>query len=156
MMIFVPLGREQAEECRDRGHLAGPLVAYAATPELMASHEYDASMIEDADFAAQTYAGIASLLSGEDYQRIVLAAEVSDRTVGAGVTHRPYGEVIIEQLTWPTVRAVFVDDHQADAALAQAKAAAGGADLVEVLELPAVIDLLEEHDLLWHLPSEAW
>ncbi|MET0694222.1 MAG: hypothetical protein ABWY56_09830, partial [Propionibacteriaceae bacterium] len=77
-MVFVPLSVQAARALREDGAIAGPLAGHAATPALMRAHDYDEAALEDAEFAALSYAGIAAVtVAGDDPLRLVVAAELS-------------------------------------------------------------------------------
>lgn len=154
-MVFVPLRPRDARRLRDAGTFGQEVVGHAATPALLRAHSYDSSTLEDAEYAALTYAGLRAALeaaSGTEL-RLVLAAELAP----AGVQADPedaYGRVVVSDLRWPAVRALFADEPVAAAALAAARAAAAGHTLAVALALPEVEMLTQEHDLLWFAPDE--
>lgn len=154
MMVFVPVRHAQATTLREHGVLEPGLVGHAATPALMASHDYDDSTREDAEYAALTYAGArAALTVAEGALRLVLAAEVppAAATVDAEDT---YGRTEVSGLRWADVRALFADEPAAGASLALARNAADGLELGPALSTPELARLVDEHDLLWFAPEE--
>jgi len=153
-MVFVPLASADAAVLRSEGkrESAAELVGVAATPPMMAWHDFGASELEDAEFAALSYAGVLALRSAADPLRLVLAVEPALGQLSA--TDDPYGRTAVAALHWADVRALFVDEPAAADAVAAARDAAGSSDLAGALELPAVQALLEKHDLLWYAPEE--
>ena len=82
----------------------------AATPSLVASMEAD-TLIEEAEYAALSYAGVLSLVLKPGWPRLVVAAEVQpDQLTDLG---GPLGEVEVRGLTWHQVRALFADEPAA-------------------------------------------
>lgn len=159
MMIFIPLRREDALAVRQTGGQKDDLDAYAATGELIAAHDYRPDEREDADYAAQLYASVAGLADGDDYCRLVVAAEVPLAGVSDGRTDREYGAIRVRGLDWADVTAVFVDEAEAADAVRDARKAVGSAEdqgLESLLELPEVAALTTTHELLWHTPDEDW
>jgi len=153
-MVFVPLSGPAARELRDSGTLTGPLAGHAATPALMRAHGYDADALEDAEFAALSYAAIhAVTLDIGDPLRLVIAAELGADRIAADPADT-YGEVGVGELRWADVRALFVDDPVARSAVAAARPAARGQTVTDALEHDPVATLLDEHDLLWFAPEE--
>ncbi|WP_407941486.1 DUF6912 family protein [Microlunatus kandeliicorticis] len=161
-MIFVPLARADAERLRD----AGPAGArdgvrgFAATASLVRAHGLGPKDEDEAAYTAQAYAMTAGLLAGvwPDGDRVVLAAEVADGSVTD--EHSDLGEVRADGLGWSVVAAVFSDgpepDPTARPAVIAAAAALAGTALEDAVDRPEVEQLLEQHDLLWHVPDERW
>lgn len=147
MLICVPLTSALLRTLHDQG--LRDVAAHAPTGSLMAAHGYDASMDEDADFAALTYASVASLRSGS--RRLVAVAQVPHvRDAGT-----EFGEVVVAELGWSQVTGLFIDEP----AVAELVAAAGpearaAVDLATACDGPAVTALLEGADLLWYGPEE--
>ncbi len=82
-MIFAPLTMAQIQVLRDEGQL-NQVQAFAATAELMAALNYDSTMLQDAEYAALSYASVQYLLRPEPVrQRSVLAAEVDSDSVSS-------------------------------------------------------------------------
>ena len=153
-MVFVPVSRAEASALRASGVLGGERAGYAASPSLLRAHDYDESTLEDAEFAALSYAAVSLVRAADgDPLRLVLAAELS----AAQVVLDPdswYGLVSVREVGWRDVRALFSDQSSAGAALQAARRAAADRPLEEALEVPEVELLLEEHDLLWFAPDE--
>lgn len=150
--VFVPILRTTAAVLR-RGQSLSGLVGHAATPALLRAHRYDASTLEDADYAALSYAGARAVLEPNgDPLRLVLAAEVQAGDIEVDADD-PYGQVLV-RLDWVGVQALFADESAAAQAVALARIAAAGSTFEQALALPAVESLDAEHDLLWFTPDE--
>lgn len=159
MMIFIPLQPEQAQAIRSAGRCDDEFVAYAATGRMIAAHGYRPDEREDADYAAQLYASIAGLRSGQAELRLVVAADVPIARVRDGGSDEAYGAILVTGLDWSDAAAVFIDGPEAaDAVRAARKAVASTTDSsrASILELPEVTALTDEHELLWHTPDEDW
>lgn len=170
--IFSPLSRQQATALRETGGTADQLEGYAPTTRMLTAHEYTPAEAEDAGYAAQVYARICGLarhgrdVSGSDGGApLVIAADVSAASVTEGTWDADHGAVRIAGLSWDDVTAVFGEEHDArpavrTAADALARTAASSAAspprLDECLALPAVHQLLNDHEQLWHHPAEDW
>lgn len=166
LMIFIPFDPAEARAIRVAGRSDRRLTGYAATAPMLAAHGYTEDEREDADYAAQVYASIAGLLvphegTGPEV-RLVVAADVPVARVGDADGDAEYGAVRVDGLDWAEVTAVFVDEDAAAPAVRAARAAIGphasdqGGRLATVSELPAVGELTERHELLWHTPDESW
>lgn len=159
MMIFVPLSRAQAGQLRESGRSDDQLLAFSSTSTMIAAHDYRPDEREDADYAAQLYASLAGLLTSSDDTRLVVAAEVPIARVSDGRSDSDYGAIAVAGLDWQDVTAVFVDEPAAAGAVGsarQAVALAANQSLETILELPEVVALTSEHELLWHTPDESW
>lgn len=154
-MVFLPVAHDEAVLLRDSGDPAGPLVGHAATPDLLRAHGYDFSALEEAEFAALSYAAVRAVLDPavRDDLRLVLAADVPAAAVEIGADD-PHGTVTVRGLRWSMVRALFVDEPAAGPAVAAARTAAAGRALEAALTLAGVERLSEDHDLLWFNPDE--
>lgn len=77
-------------------------------------------------------------------------------------THMPpgWGSVRLAEFAWPWVSAVFSDGTAPEPGVAVAVQVAAarvdGDELSAALGRPEVQGLIDEHDLLWHLPDEPW
>jgi hypothetical protein len=149
-MVFVPLPPASALGLRD-GQPLRSVRGFAATPSLRASLGPDVGE-EEADYAALDAAGLAALDGLERPRRLVLAAEVDPAQVRDG--RSALGEVELGEVWWRQVQSFFADEPDAAPAVAAAVAAASGVPLEQVLELPAVAELGERHDLLWYAVEE--
>jgi len=153
LMVFVPIDRSEVFALR--AQLESGLVmrvGHAATASLMRSLGYDDTMLEDAEFAALTHAGVRSVIIGHDELRLVVAAEI-DRT-DLDDTGDAYGTVTVKRLGWADVHALFVDEDAARSRVAEARAAVQGHDLTFAVQQPTMAALTDEHDLLWYAPEE--
>lgn len=154
-MVFLPLTRQEARSLQRDGRTTRELVAHAATPALLAAHDLDESTLEDAEYAALVYAGVASLaMTGTaDELRLVVAAELPAGQLSADPDD-PYGRVQVLDVRWTDVRALFSDEQAAGPQVALARAAAAGRSVSQALTLPAVEAVTDDHDLLWFAPEE--
>ncbi len=152
-MVFVALDRSEAVALRAQSKSVLVMrVGHAATESLMRSLGYDDTMLEDAEFAALTHAGVRSVIIGHDELRLVVAAEI-DRT-DLDDTGDAYGTVTVKRLGWADVHALFVDEDAARSRVAEARAAAQGHDLTFAAQQPTMAAVTDEHDLLWYAPDE--
>ena len=149
-MAFVPMTWDEAVALRS-GTAADCYQACAATPKLAASMEA-ASVIEEAEYAALSYAGVLSLVLKSDLPRLVLATEVETKQLTD--LGGPLGEVEIRGLTWDQVRALFADESAAAEATRLARDVVAGDSLAAALAAPEVGAVLDEYDLLWFAPEE--
>ena len=149
-MVFVPMTWDEAVAMRS-GTAASCYQACAATPGLIASMEAD-TRIEEAEYAALSYAGVLALVLKAGLPRLVAAADVqpSQLTDLGG----PLGEVEVRGLTWDQVRAIFGDESAAAGATRLASDAVAGETLAAALEAIEVEGVLDGHDLLWFAPEE--
>ena len=154
-MVFVPMSRKRARALCDAGSVVGPFDGHAATPSLMAGHEYDESLLEDAEYTALAFAGVAALTGADDVDplRLVLAAELPP-TLLEVTDGSVLGAVQVHDLPWNAVRALFSDEPGAASAVATARTAAAGRSVDEALTMSVVVDVFENHDLLWFAPEE--
>ena len=155
-MVFVPVRRDRARALRDSGSASvGQLTGYAATPAMMAAQDYDQSTLEDADYAALCFAGVAALTDPVDADalRLVVAADLSPSLFEAD-ERSPYGVVLVHDLPWVAVQALFSDEPGSAGAVAAARGVAAGRSVEVALTLDPVLEVFEEHDLLWFSPDE--
>jgi hypothetical protein len=125
--------------------------ACAATPSLIASMESD-TFIEEAEYAALSYAGVLALVLKPASPRLVVAAEVKQEQLTD--LDRSLGEVEISELSWAQVQALFADEPAAREAVSRAGEVVAGQNLSAALEAPEVGAVLDEYDLLWFAPHE--
>jgi len=110
------------------------------------------TLIEEAEYAALSYAGVLSLLLKPGWPRLVVAAEVQpDQLSDLG---GPLGEVEVRGLSWHQVRALFGDESAAVGATRVASEVTAGQSLAAALGAPEVAAVLDEYDLLWFAPEE--
>ena len=74
-MVFVPMTWDEADDLRSGIAADTPYRGCAATPGLVASLEAD-TLIEEAEYAALSYASVLALVLKPDSPRLVVAAEV--------------------------------------------------------------------------------
>ena len=151
-MIFVPLAPAQLRTMMADGGL-GELVGFTATTALRQAHGLGPADDEQADFVAFGYAEAAA---------VALAVEpVAGRTVVVldveTTAARPddaLGRVAVGRLRWSEVIAVYRDEPGALELVGTVRTATAGLDDEDAYGDPGMQMLLEDHDLLWHLPSE--
>ena len=149
-MVFVPMTWDEAVALRS-GTAASCYWACAATPRLIASMEAD-SVIEEAEYAALSYAGVLSLVLKPGLPRLVVAAEVRpDQLTDLDGSQ---GEVEVRGLTWDEVRALFGDEPAAADATRLASEVVAGQSLAAAISATEVGVVLDEYDLLWFAPEE--
>jgi hypothetical protein len=149
-MIFVPVTRDEAQALRS-GTPANHYRACAATPSLAASLEAGMVM-EEAEYAALSNAGVLALVLKPNEPRLVVAAEVAEKQVRD--LGQPDGEVEVDGLAWAQVRAFFADEPGALEAVTLAGKAVAGQNLAAALGAPEVAAVLDGYDLLWFAPDE--
>lgn len=145
-MVFIPATLESLP-----GLLAGgdAVDGWAATPAVRQADGVDDP--EEADYRAQCRAGLAGLEAAGG-PRVVLAVEVPWRGIH---DHRgAEGAVSVASFTARDVRAVFVDEPAAAEATDALRDRLAEVEPEQWLGLPEVTELLEEHPLLWFLPTE--
>lgn len=149
---FIPASKHQAKALRS-GADPGLRRGCAVTPALLRALEPQTTT-EEAEFAALSNAGVLALVVSPELTRLVLAAELEPAQITA--TEDPSGEITISSLSWPQVRALFLDEPAAaDAVLTARRAVADTAGEVSLaLPLPEVGELLDGFDLLWFAPEE--
>jgi hypothetical protein len=149
-MVFVPMTWDEAIALRS-GTGAARHQGCAATPSLIASMEAD-TLLEEAEYAALSYAGILALVGKPASLRLVVAAEVRQEQVTD--LDRSPGEVEVREITWAQVQALFADEPAAITAVRRAAEVVAGQNLPAALEAPEVGAVLDEYDLLWFAPHE--
>ncbi len=153
-MVFCGTSLERLDLLVSAGTLE-ELAGRAATRTLLASHGVAPEHEEDADFLAQSLASLDSMLAG-DGPRVVVAVD-AERTA-LTVVEESVGHIRLTPFDWSWVTAVFVDEPGAetDAARAAAREAMVATDVRvgEPGRPKAVTTLLEDHPLLWFLPTE--
>jgi hypothetical protein len=149
-MVFVPMTWDEAVALRS-GTAADGYQGCAATPNLVASMEAD-TLIEEAEYAALSYAGALALVLKPTSRRLVAAAEVQgERLTDLGGS---LGEVQVRGLTWHQVRALFADEPAAMEAARLASEVVAEQSLPAALAAPEVGAVLDEYDLLWFATDE--
>jgi hypothetical protein len=151
---FIPASKGQAKALRS-GADPGLRRGCAVTPALLRALEPQTTT-EEAEFAALSNAGVLALVVSTELTRLVLAAELEPAQITA--TEDPSGEITISSLSWPPVRALFLDEPVAADAVMTARRGvtetAGEVPLATALALPEVGELLDGFDLLWFAPEE--
>jgi hypothetical protein len=149
-MVFVPVTWDEAVALRS-GTAGDRYQACAATPSLVASMEAD-TVIEEAEYAALSNAGVLSLVLKPGSPRLVIAAEVQSKQLTD--LGGPLGEVEVRGLTWDQVQALFGDELAAVEATRLASDAVAGESLAAALAAPEVGAVLDAYDLLWFASEE--
>ena len=149
-MVFVPMTWHEAVALRS-GPAAEGYHGCAATPSLVAAMEAD-TLIEQAEYAALSYAGALALALKPTSPRLIAAAEVQSGQLSD--LGGPLGEVEVRELTWHQVRALFADEPNAMEAARLASGLVAGQGLAAALAAPEVGAILDEYDLLWFAPDE--
>ncbi|TDE41550.1 hypothetical protein E1295_29670 [Nonomuraea mesophila] len=135
-----------------------PLTGYAVTPAL--TEWYASGDTEELEYVALTEAARASLrllaaAGGEaPPRRVVVAVEVPDREVSAGVGIEERGRVrLAGPVPLAKVAAVHVDDHDAVADIEAAIAALPASDAGDD-DAKFTVDGAEAHELMWYATQE--
>ena len=111
-------------------------------------------MTEDADYSALCYAGVRALVATSETLRLVVAFDLPASTL-SGASGDPYGEVNVLDLQWTQVTALFADEPASADRVRAARVALGrGVAVAQAMELPVVVELVDEADLLWFAPTE--
>jgi hypothetical protein len=149
-MIFLPMTWDETAALRS-GAEVNHHQGCAATASLVASTEAD-TVMEEADYAAISNAGVLAMLLQPNAPRLVVAAEVrEEQVIDQGA---PQGEVELNGLMWAQVRALFADEPAALKAVGLARKAVAGQSLAAALVAPAVAAVLDKYNLLWYAPEE--
>ena len=149
-MVFVPMTWDAAVDLRS-GVAADCYRGCAATPTLVGSMEAG-TLMEEAEYAALSYAGVLALVLDPSSPRLVVAAEVEPGQLSD--LCEPLGEVEIRNLAWTQVLALFAEEPAAVDAARLAGQVAAGQSLGAALAEPEVGQLLDGYDLLWFAPVE--
>ena len=148
VMVCIPANRELARELLVNGS-SEQLAAFAPTQQLYQTFDLAPNQDEDAEFAATLIASVTALTQfGE---RVVLVAEVTGYVTNPATEEN--GGVFIPGVRPNQIAAWFVDETP-EVAQKAAKAATG-MSIDEAWEVAEVAELLANHDLCWHDPSEA-
>jgi hypothetical protein len=149
-MIFVPMTRDETAALRS-GAGVNRHQGCVAAASLVASMETD-TVMEEAEYAAISNAGVLAMVLKPNAPRLVVAAEVREEQVldqGA-----PQGEVEVNGLTWAQVRALFAEEPAARKAVRLARKAVAGQSLAAALVAPKVAAVLDKYPLMWYAPEE--
>ncbi|MEO3798784.1 hypothetical protein [Nonomuraea sp. B1E8] len=159
MRVYLPCtlpGLAAAVEAGEVG--PAPLTGYAVTPAL--TEWYASGDTEELEYVALTEAARASLrllaaVGGRAApRRVVVAAEVPDREVSAGVGLEERGRVrLAGPVPLAKVAAVHVDDHDAVADIEAAIAALPASDAGDD-DAKFTVDGAEAHELMWYATQE--
>lgn len=149
-MIFVPMTPDETVALRS-GAGVDHQQGCAATASLVASAETD-SVMEEPEYAAMRNAGVLAMVLKPNAPRLVVAAEVrEEQVIDRGA---PQGEVEVNGLTWPQVRALFADEPAARRAVRLARKTVAGRSLAAALLAPKVAAVLDKYPLMWYAPEE--
>ena len=152
-IVYLPVLRSTAEQLRDGSPPAEDWRGHTGTSDLRRAHDLAAGEVEEAEYLALCYAGVAVLLIPGNEQRLVLAVEVPAHLL-TPVPEDPFGTVEVPTVRWIDVRAVFVHDLASAGQVARAVAAVTGMSLTDAVDHPEVAVLLQSADLLWYDPAE--
>lgn len=153
-MIFLPLRPIQLEQLIADGRL-DDLAGHTATAVLRREHGLGPDDDEDADYVAYGYAegAAVALADRTGVGRTVIAVEIAAPSVTA-VSQDVFGRASVAAVRWSEVTAVYLDEPDAVDPVSRVRAATVGMDVETALADASMISLLEDHDLLWHLPAE--
>lgn len=149
--VFVPVTPEQLRGLAEGAAPTAGLIpdhAFAATAELTSEFGYGPDEDEEADYAAQSLAGVQALLQGQP--RVVLAAEC-EATPAEPAGH---GTVHVDALSWQRVKAIFVDEPEAVEAARSLATELAGQSIETAWEQDLVRQFVAEHELLWFATQE--
>lgn len=144
-LLFVPLSPAELADWAAGGPIDWPRRAFSATGGLRSA--FETADEEEAEHIALLVASVAGL--ARHGVRLVAVVEA----VGEPSGDPDFGEVLVAQLPYSAVQALFAEEADASAVL-PAATAANGLELAAAWDDPAVISLLENADLLWHGPAE--
>ncbi|GAA3241710.1 DUF6912 family protein [Nonomuraea helvata] len=162
MRVYLPCTLPALATAVQAGELGpAPLTGYAVTPAL--TEWYASGDTEELEYVALTEAARASLrMLAADLadgleaapRRVVVAAEVPDRSVSAGADLEERARVrLADPIPLAKVAAVHIDDHEAgpdiEAAVAALPAADAGDD-----DARFTVDGAEAHELMWYATQE--
>ena len=153
MRIFLPASPALLRAwVAERGAGPAPLTGYAVTPGL-ASYYGDADQ-EELEYAALTRAARASLrLLSTEPRRVVVAVDVPENAVEV---HDELDEGVVRataHVPWRAFAAAFLDDEEAEGAVAQAMPVVDAADLGDA-DAEFLIGEVEAHELQWYAAQE--
>jgi hypothetical protein len=149
-MIFVPMTLDETAALRSGAGVNHHHVCVAAA-SLVASMETD-TVMEEAEYAAISNAGVLAMVLNPNAPRLVVAAEVrEEQVIDRGA---PQGQVEVNGLTWPQVRALFADEPAARRAVRLARKTVVGRSLAAALTAPKVAAVLDKYPLMWYAPEE--
>nr|WP_300146980.1 hypothetical protein [Propionicimonas sp.] len=146
-LLFVPVTADQLAGWATSGVLSGEVRGHAVTRGF--SLAFDPADAEEAEHVALLVASVAALAATG--RRLVAVAEGDVRPDPAG--DEDFGQVLVTDLPYRSVTSLFADEPDVPG-LAAAAAAASGLDLARAWDEPAVIELLQQADLLWHGAGE--
>jgi hypothetical protein len=162
MRVYLPATLPIVADLLSAGSLPGPAEAYAVTAVLRAWADASGpSDEEELELVALSEAARASLrlLAGADASRalrVVLAADVPDARVRVSDgpdTAGPGQVVVTEALPLAWVRAVHVDDPDAEPDVRTASSVVCAADSGDAAA-EALVAALDAHELLWYATDE--
>lgn len=156
-MVFCGVALERLVLLAEAGTLE-QLDGRGATRGLLSAHQVDPAEDEEADYLAQSLASLDSLLQTTG-PRVVVAVDAEASAVT--VVEDSIGHIRLAPFDWSWVTAVFVDEPDSAPAIESARTALAGVAQtglgfrVGEPGLPEpVTELLEQHPLLWFLPTE--
>ncbi len=144
--MFCPLSDEELRSLA-AGEALRELDAHAVTPGFRNTFGFGDADDEEAERTAMYVAGLAGLLANR--RRLVAVAE-TNATDRAG----DLGEVLIDELRFNRVTALFADDPANTQVVSDAGATLTGMGLSQAWDAPEHEHLLQIIDMLWHGPEE--
>jgi hypothetical protein len=162
MRVYLPCTLPALALVADAGELGpAPLTGYAVTPAL--TEWYASGDTEELEYVALTEAARASLrmLAADRAdgvaaapRRVVIAAEVPERSVSAGVGLEERGRVrVSEPIPLAEVASVHIDDPRAAPDIEAAVGALAAADAGDD-DARFTVDGAEAHELMWYATQE--
>lgn len=147
-LCFVPVSAAQLSAWAGAGVLTGETAAFAVTAEMTAAFGLDDPAGEEAEYTALAIASIAALLR---HGRRLIA--VADTEPALAVGEADFGTVLVSDVPWTRLTALFADEPEVPVVAAAARAVPG-LSLAEAWDHPAVTTMLSQGDLLWYGPGE--
>ncbi|MEV4392202.1 hypothetical protein [Nonomuraea sp. NPDC049607] len=159
MRVYLPCTLPALARAVEAGELGpAPLTGYAVTPAL--TEWYASGDTEELEYVALTEAARASLrmLAADGVaagpRRVVVAAEVPDGSVSAGVGLEERARVrLAAAVPMAKVAAVHIDDHDAAADIEAAVEALPASDDGDD-DARFTVDGAEAHELMWYATQE--
>jgi hypothetical protein len=153
--VYVPASQALLADLVGSGRLSGPVPGCAVTDALRDWLDHAAGDDEEPlEFAAQSRAADLSLalITGDQTPRRAVLAVDGDARLDPAVDDL-VGVVIESGFELRDVRALFVDEDQAEGAVRAALSALAALP-DEDDSVPAAVEELDAHDLVWFAPEE--
>lgn len=146
--VFVPVGPGWSLQ-----ELPAQVLAHAVRPELLDAFDYTLDQVEDAEYAALVLASVAALAEHGERTVWCFAADPTQVSDPDPDDQSHNGQVLVSGLRPTQLTAWYTDEP--GVVVTEAAAQASGLDLDQAWEQSAVQQLLADHALLWHAPSES-